>query len=48
MEILGLVLVAGLLVFAGTAMSGSEFDLRIFVLEVGAMVIVCGLIFMLI
>ena len=48
MEILGLVLAAGLLVFAGTAMSGSEFDLRIFVFEVGMMVTVCGLIFLLI
>jgi len=48
MEILGLVLAAGLLVFAGTAMSGSEFDLRIFVFEVVAVATVCGLIFMLI
>jgi hypothetical protein len=38
MEILGLILCASLLVFAGTAMSGSEFDLRVFVFEVAVVV----------
>jgi hypothetical protein len=48
MEILGLVAASSLLVFAATAMSGSEFDLRVFVFEVAAVVGVCGLVLVLI
>jgi hypothetical protein len=48
MEIFALVAASSLLVFAATAMSGSDFDLRIFVFEVAAVVGVCGLVLMLI
>ena len=48
MEILGLVLASSLIVLAATAISGFELNLPIFVLEVGTIMGLCGLMMVLI